>query len=174
MEWWSHSPWNPANNINYTAVESGFALEYLEHPGKNLQPSFYTIPSMENNTLIRMENNTLIRGYQEAFVDKMLSYSLSYDNVLYCMDNETDASPQWGTYWAKYIKSRAAEARVEVEMTEMWGARTLNDPKYNNTVNHPDIYSFIEISQVNHNQNRAHWDSAGEFITLNIERVLGF
>ncbi len=156
---WSDSPWNPANNINYTAEESGFALEYPEHPGKNLQPFFYTVPSMKNNTLIR--------GHQEAFVDKMLSYSLSYGNVLYCMDNETGAAIEWGAYWATYIKTRAAEAGKGVETTEMWDSYALDDPRYDDTVEHPEIFSFIEVSQNNHNRDRVHWDN----VRLMCERI---
>ena len=34
----------------------------------------------------------------------MLSYSLKYGGVLYCIDNETRESPEWGSYWAGYVK----------------------------------------------------------------------
>ena len=151
MHWWPHSPWNPANNINYTSEESGLALEYPKHPGQNLQPFFYSIPSMKDNPLIL--------GYQKAFVDKMLSYSLSYDNVLYCMDNETGASPEWGAYWATYLRTKAAETGREIETTEMWDSHSLSNPVYDNTVEPSETYSFIEISQNNHNSERLHWDN---------------
>jgi len=54
-------------------------------------------------------------GFQQKFVDKLLSYSLQFDNVLYCMDNETSVTSEWGKFWATYIKKRAAEeGKVEL------------------------------------------------------------
>ena len=50
----------------------------------------------------------------------MLSHSLKYGHVLYCMDNETSGEEAWGAYWAKYIRKRAEEAGNEVFVTEMW------------------------------------------------------
>lgn len=89
FESWNHSPYNPANNINYTPDKSGLATAYPKHhPGADKQPFFHTIP--------KMDDNLVLRTYQEAFVDKMLSHSLRYGNVLYCMNNETSTSPAWG------------------------------------------------------------------------------
>ncbi len=156
---WMHSPWNPANNLNYTYEESSFAPEYPKHPGQDLQPFFHTMSSMDDNTLIR--------DYQETFVSKMLSYSLQYDNILYCMDNETNTDPEWGAYWSNYIKAKAVEAGIKVETTEMWDARTLDSPVYDNTFDHPENYSFIEVSQNNHNSDRVHWDN----VRLVCERI---
>jgi len=75
---WETSPWNPANNVNYTFDQTGFARHYPNHPSRDLQPFFHTIPGMPryNRKLDR------VRKYQEAFVAKMLSYSLDYGNVL--------------------------------------------------------------------------------------------
>ena len=87
FESWNHSPYNPANNINYTPEESGLATSYPKHhPGADKQPFFHTIP--------KMDDNKVLRRYQEAFVDKMLSYSLPCGNVLYCMNNEMERPPQ--------------------------------------------------------------------------------
>jgi hypothetical protein len=30
------------------------------------------------------------------------------------MDNETSESPEWGAYWARYIRAEAAEAGVDM------------------------------------------------------------
>jgi hypothetical protein len=47
-----------------------------------------------------LDNNELVLRYQQAFVDKLLSYSLAYPHVLYCMNNETGERVEWGDYWA--------------------------------------------------------------------------
>ena len=148
---WEISPWNPAMNVTYSSEESGFSLEYPNHPGKDSQPFFHTIPEMDNNQLIL--------DYQHAFADYMLSFSLQYDHILYCMDNETSTSAGWGAYWAKRIKRTAEAMGTEVELTEMWDNRTLDAPCYNHTVEDSSLYSFVEVSQNNHNQNRFHWDN---------------
>jgi len=98
--------------------------------------------------------------HQERFVDKILSYSLKFGNVLYCMDNETAVTPEWGKYWSEFIKRRAAEAGVQVHTTEMWDPWNLADSKHNATFDHPETYSFVDISQNNHQKGQAHWDNA--------------
>jgi hypothetical protein len=89
---WDPHPYNPKNNVNYTYAESGFAERYPDHPGRNKQPFFFTTP--------KQRNNVVVFKYQERFVDKMLSHTLRYDHVLYCMDNETSGDEAWGAYWS--------------------------------------------------------------------------
>jgi hypothetical protein len=146
---WEPNPYNPVNNINYTYEESGFAPEYLLHPGQNEQPFFYTTPEQRDNELIL--------GYQKAFVDKLLSISLKYDNVLYCMDNETSGEEAWGIFWADYISQKAAESGVEVYVTEMWDDWDLKGEEHRRTLDHPERYQFADVSQNNHNKGEAHW-----------------
>ena len=50
----------------------------------------------------------------------MLSYSLNYGHVLYCMDNETSTPAQWGQYWIQFIKDRATALGVLVYTTDMF------------------------------------------------------
>jgi hypothetical protein len=145
---WEPNPYNPANNINYTTMESGLLVEYPEHhPGKDEQPFFHTIPGMDDNTVVRQ--------FQEAFVDKMLSYSLPCGNVLYCMNNETSTDPVWGQYWMKYIKDKAAEAGADVYVTDMfdvgWDMDT--EEKFLLSFDNPDLYTFLDISQNTSNKN---------------------
>ncbi|MDP6039337.1 MAG: hypothetical protein QGG64_12360, partial [Candidatus Latescibacteria bacterium] len=89
---WEISPWNPGKNVNYTYEETSFDAEYPEPAHRDQHPFFRSIPGMSDYS----EKLDLIRGYQEAFVDKMLSYSLDYGHVLYCMDNETSTPVEWG------------------------------------------------------------------------------
>ena len=153
---WKPHPYNPANNINYSTAESGLATTYPEHhPGADKQPFFHTIPAMRDNTVVRR--------YQEAFVDKMLSCSLPYGNVLYCMNNETSTPPIWGQYWMAYIRNRAAEAGVEVYVTDMFdkGWNLDTEAKCLMAFDAPELYTFLDISQNNACKNTVekHWQN---------------
>ena len=149
-EFWIHNPFNPKNNLNYTSLESGLAEDYPEHPNSNRQPFFFTLPSLQDNPLLL--------GLQQAYIERLLSISLTYPHVLYCMDNETSGAPEWGAYWAAFIRSRALAAGVQVFMTEMWDQWDITGPMHKATFSHPEIYSFVDISQNNHLSGDAHWD----------------
>jgi hypothetical protein len=148
---WSAQPFNPGNNINYTAEESGLPERIDTHPGRRENPFFRTTP--------RQEDNPLVLRYQTAFVDQMLSISLEYPNVLYCVSNETNESEHWSGYWARYIRDRAAETGVGVEVTEMWDSHDLTHAMHRRTFDHPELYSYVDISQNNHNDAQTHWDN---------------
>ncbi|MEZ6099913.1 MAG: hypothetical protein R3E01_13175 [Pirellulaceae bacterium] len=148
---WKNHPYNPANNINYTFEQSGFVSEYPDHPGANKQPFFFTTPAQRNNDVVMR--------YQQNFVDKLLAYTLRYDHVLYCMDNETRAEPAWGTYWARHIKERAVAAGRSVYVTEMWDDWNLQADSHKETFDHPELYDFVDVSQNNHNSGDKHWDN---------------
>lgn len=148
---WEVHPYNPKNNVNYTYEESGFESSYPDHPGRNKQPFFFTTPAQRNNRVVYQ--------YQEAFVNKMLSHTLRYDHVLYCMDNETSGDPAWSFYWAEYIKKRAAEVGRRVYVTEMWDAWDLKAPQHRHTFDHPELFDFVDVSQNNHNRGEVHWEN---------------
>lgn len=154
---WDHSPWNPGVNVNYTYEQTGFTAEYPAHPSQDLHPFFHSIPGMPRYD----EKLDLVRSYQEAFVDKMLSYSLDYGHVLYCMNNETSTPPQWGQHWINFIKDRAAEKGVSVWATDMFDDAYLGDQATNTHIvfDDPEHYMFADISQVNsRNFDETHWD----------------
>lgn len=154
---WQHSPWRPANNVNYRGEQTGLADKYPLHPSSDRHPFFHTVPGME-----RYEPQyDLLRRHQERFVEKMLSYSLPYGNVLYCMNNETSTPPAWGQYWMQFIRDRAAKAGVAVYATDMFddGWKPEQSEKLRQSLDNPQLYPFIDISQVNsRNFNQAHWD----------------
>ena len=155
---WEISPWNPGNNVNYTYEQTGFAAEYRAHPSQDRQPFFHSIPGMPNYHA-RLDP---IRRYQEAFVDKMLGYSLDYGHILYCMNNETSTPAAWGQYWIHFIKARAAEKGVTVWATDMFDDAHLGPQAKNAPIafDDPDHYMFVDISQVNsRNFDQTHWDS---------------
>ncbi|MBN1844050.1 MAG: hypothetical protein JW810_00075, partial [Sedimentisphaerales bacterium] len=150
--WAQTSPFNPKNNVNYTAAESGLKEVISTHAGQNENRLFHTVPALDNNQLVLK--------YQQAQVDKMLSISLQYDHVLYCMDNETSGSAEWGKYWSEYIRAQAKKRGRTVETTEMWDPWDLADAMHRHTFDHPETYSFVDISQNNHQKGQAHWDNA--------------
>jgi len=150
---WLGHPYNPKNNINYTGQESTLAATYPAPAYRNKQPFFFTTPQQRN---IRA-----VLKYQERFVAKMLSYSLGHGHVLYCMNNETSAQPQWGQHWIGFIKAKAAEKGRTVYATDMFddafeGQRAAHTARIFNDVEH---YMFADISQVNsRNFDQTHWD----------------
>lgn len=148
---WPPHPYNPINNVNYTKQESGLAATYPAHPGQNEQPFFFTTP--------KQRDNTTILQYQQKFVGKMLSHSLKYGHVLYCVDNETNGEEAWATYWAEYIRKASDDARKPVCITEMWDDWNLNGPHHRRTLDHPERYDFVDVSQNNHQKGQKHWDN---------------
>jgi len=157
-ESWTDSPWNPGNNINYTEEETGLAQIYPDHPGKDKQPFFHSVPGMRDYT----DKLDRVRSYQEKYIIKLLSYSLNFGNVLYCMDNETSTPPEWGRYWMAFIDSIADEKGKQVYMTDMFDQffTPQTCPSCLQVLENPDIYTFIDVSQINsRNFDESHWDT---------------
>jgi hypothetical protein len=148
---WPPHPYNPANNINYTYEESGFEPEYPEHPGRNKQPFFFTTPSQRDNKAVFQ--------YQQAFVKKLLSISLNYGHVLYCIDNETSGEEAWATYWAEFVRSEAGDHKINI--TQMWNAKQdMLDEEQRRTIDHPERYDFIDLAQNSWNQGYRNWENS--------------
>jgi len=154
---WEPHPYNPDNNVNYTPEESGLATRYPDHPARDRQPFFHSIPGMP-----RYEKRLdVVRRYQERFVAKMLSCSLDYGNVLYCMNNETSTPVQWGQHWMQFIRDRAREKGVLVYATDMFDDawQPEQSGKLRVAFDDPEMYPFIDASQVNsRNFGQDHWD----------------
>jgi hypothetical protein len=148
---WLAHPYNPRNNVSYDGEQSGLADDYPNHPGANEQPFFFTTPKQRNNA-------RLLR-YQQRFVAKMLEYSLPHGHVLYCIDNETSGEEAWGVYWAEYLRSHAKEAGTRICITEMWDDWNLQSDQHRRTLDHPQRYDFVDVSQNNHQRDQKHWDN---------------
>ncbi len=148
---WPGHPYNPKNNINYTSKESTLAAKYPDHPGRNRQPFFFTTP--------KQRNITAVLEYQKRFVEKMLSYSLKHNHVLYCMDNETSGEEEWAIYWSDLILDTAKEKGRKVYVTEMWDDWDLKAARHKRTFDHPDHYEFCDVSQNNQKKGQEHWDN---------------
>ncbi len=149
---WAYQPYNPINNINYTAEESGLPEEITYNPGRSpTDHSFFqTVPAMRDLSIAR--------SYQEKFVDKLLSVSLQYPHVLYCISNETSERYPWSDYWATYIHDRAAEAGRTVFVTEMRREDDPEAPTFNRIRSMPEVYNFLDISQTTAYNGQEHWD----------------
>ena len=148
---WPTHPLNPRNNVNY-----GFHPEtvFPRQPKGNSNDAFYqTIPVLKHDRKVLK--------YQQAFVDKVLSYALEFDNILYCIDNEQRPQHpyQWGHYWAEYVQKRASEQGRTIYVSEMHrDFKTPRDKslsrtqrmvggKFASLFDYPDIYSFFELSE---------------------------
>ncbi len=159
-ERWEESPWNPANNVNYTFENTRLKASY-GNPGvrpykDSVMHDFYlSVPALANDRV-------LLR-YQQQFMDMILSYSLDYGNILYCMTNEIfiQFSPEWGWYWANYIKKEAAEKGVLVCVSEMYQYPVIRSDQHKASLDHPEIFDFVDISQNSgrYGVGEHHWDN---------------
>ena len=148
---WIPHPYNPKNNINYTESISGLKAEYPNHPGANEQPFFYTTPLQDNNEVVIQ--------YQKRFVEKMLSYTLKHNHILYCIDNETSGDEKWAVFWSEFIVNKADEAGKTICVTEMWDSWDLKSEEHKRTFDHPERYAFCDVSQNNQKKGQVHWDN---------------
>ena len=153
---WEIHPYNPDNNVTYTSDESGLANAYPDHAFRDRQPFFHTPPGMP----LYEPRLDVVRAHQERFVAKMLSLSLEYPNVLYCMDNETTTPEAWGQHWMAFIQTKAAEKGVTVYTTDMFDDvwEPQRSALLRQAFDKPDIYPFIDVSQVNSRTfGEGHW-----------------
>ncbi len=158
---WPVSPWNPKNNINYTSESSGLASSYRSfatHPFLQGVPGH---PVYEKASATRKQKYDLVRSFQDKFIDKLLSITLAYNNVLYCMNNETHEHPAWGLYWMKFIEVKASARGKSVSTTDMFDdvykAETSRGLTYQ--LKNRSKYDYIDVSQTNsRHADQAHWD----------------
>jgi hypothetical protein len=148
---WARNPFNPQNNVNYTVERSKLAVEVKSHPIFAENNFFRSVPSQM--CLLKLLE------YQQKYVDRLLEHAMKYDHILYCMDNETSVSSDWGKFWAEYIKKIGKENGKELQTTEMWDPWDLDHIVHRETMDHPEIYTFVDISQNNHNEGEEHWDN---------------
>ncbi|MFH1743416.1 MAG: hypothetical protein ABIH23_30795, partial [bacterium] len=147
---WIRNPFNPANNSNYTTDNTKLVPEWNHHPAGKVQPFFFSSPGKNND-------GELLK-YQELFVQKVLDITLPYPNVLYCLDNETKAPEEWALHWAEYIRTESVRRGMEAQVTEMWDAWDLTDEHHQRTYNHPELFSYTDVSQNNWQVGQTHYD----------------
>ena len=181
---WAVHPYNPKKNVNYSAEEIGLPTDIDYLPYQKVQPFFTSVPELGYNKKLLQ--------YQETYVDKILSYALSQDHVLYAMNNETCADKLWGQHWAKYIRQKAQEAGRRVYLSDMFDSwdptdgnvagAVVQDPEHHpfnhayyrtatpsNTIAHPEIYDFIDISNHNVQTGETHYQT-GRYVIDQVDR----
>jgi hypothetical protein len=163
---WERNPFNPRNNSNYDYWSSGLSELFQSNGQALINPFFNTVLPIPEP--FDFTYGPQVLSFQQSFVDKLLSITLQYDHVLYCIDNETQAEPKWSIYWAEYIGKVAKEQGKNIYLTEMFdpfdptgGAvegATMQSPSthfftmrsnVNVTLDNPEIFTFVDIS--NHN-----------------------
>lgn len=158
---WPVSPWNPKNNVNYTTASSGLAVSYRSYKGHPFLQGVPGHPSYESALGARKQKYDLVRRYQNAFVDRLLSITLDYPNVLYCMNNETHEDPAWGQYWMDFIKGKAKAHGKRVLTTDMFDDvfKAEDSRVLNSQLRARDKYDYVDASQANsRHADEAHWN----------------
>lgn len=153
---WGRNPWNPLNNNVLTTQNSRLKTE-----------SFTDIKTAENNfffSVPRLNNDSILLSYQKNFVDQLLSISLKYSHVLYCVNNKATKgyAPEWGRYWAEYIQNKAKEEGVKAQVCEL-----LQDSYLENKIDlhaqSSKLFSFYEISNNLNEVGQNHWEKLKQF-----------
>ncbi len=149
MMGWINSPYNPANNVNYTAEEAGLPTEWIDEDTRwNHGPFFHTV----------LNNNTMVMPYQQAWFEKVLEHCLEYPHVLYALMNESNIEPMaaqeaWSEHWIQHLHAKAEEAGTQIYITEMphyvWPNHDEWGPFLREMADRPDLYTFIEVSNNN-------------------------
>ncbi len=145
---WARHPFNPLNNVNYTAAESGLLTEVPFAPaeGPTKHNFFHTVPELENNQRVLR--------HQEAFIDRVLAISLPFPNVLYCINNESGEPPEWSRHWAKRIHQRAKERGATAQVTDMRRREDITHATHRTVYDDTEVYTFADVSQNTGNQIR--------------------
>lgn len=148
---WLENPWRPGNNVNYTQDETTLRNTSV-NLGSSKQEFFFTVPAVNDDPVVLQ--------HQQRFVDRILEHTLEYDHVLYCITNEIHPQfpPQWGWYWAEYIRAKASQAGKTIEVTEMLWEPDMQSEQQKASLDHPEIYSYFECSQNSANSGQENGD----------------
>lgn len=149
---WEKNPWNPKNNVNYSIANTMLAVSY-PNPMKQMHAFFFTVPNLNSDPLVFK--------LQQKFVDKILGYTIRHQHVLYCMTDEIHPlySPEWGWYWAEYIKGTGNLVGNPSETTEMFWTPDIKAEQHRAGLDFPELYTFFEASQNSFNKpGQDNWD----------------
>ena len=176
QELWDHNPWNPNKNVNYTFNNTRLKKGY-GHPKEDMHDFFLSVPSRNKDSLLL--------HYQQRFIQKIMEHSLPYPHVLYCITNEirNQFCPDWGWYWAKFAQAEARKAGRKIQVTEMYWNTKMSDEQHKGSLDHPEIFSYIETSQNSSEKGEVNWNQLvyvreyvrrkGEIRPLNSVKIYG-
>jgi len=150
QEHWLRNPFNPSCNVNYTYEETQLCPRWEEHPAHSPQPFFFSPPTLNDDRVLL--------PYQQDFVRRVLEVALPYENVLYCLDNETATAPEWAWYWGEFVQEEARKRGKRIYLTEMYDPWDLRHWAHQATYTRPDLFAFVEVSQNNWQEGRTHYE----------------
>lgn len=144
---WERNPWNPANNINYTSEDTRLVSAYS--PPQYRGGMSYGEPHDFFMTPPALHDDRLVLERQQRFVEAVLTRALEYPHILYCVSNEIHPQypPEWGWYWASFIRDYAQEAGKHVSIAEMYWVFDFQHEQHRASLDRPDVYDFFEASQ---------------------------
>lgn len=132
-----------------------FDLQYGRYPVHPLNPENninWEPNTIENNRDFYggalSENNEPVLEFQHRYIDKLLSVTLSYDHILYNIQNESTLGAEWENHWAGYLKDAATSYGKKIHITSM---QLLPGNSVRHVMTNRDLYSFVEVSQNNQN-----------------------
>ncbi len=151
---WLHHPWNPDRNINYTEETSGLPGGSIDYMGYDHE-LYYCVPGPVNSG---KSPEPIVLETLQKYVDKVLSYTFQYDNIIYIIENETYQPLDFGNYWIDYINQKAAGANKSVFVTNMVGQP---DPDHERQqfIRRDPMFKYYDYSQNNHNTGQTHYDN---------------
>jgi len=147
---WVKHPWNPRNNVNYTAEETGIPEVWTAFPSSEDNPLLLTVP--------KLNNVSKVLRFQEQFIRKILQVSLRYDHVLYTIQNEVSLPQEWSDYWAEFIHREADRMGRKIQVTDMKDNWDLRHARHQHVIDHPELYTFMDVSQNSHQSGQTQWD----------------
>jgi len=174
---WSASPWNPANNVNYPADSPTFVN--TEVRPQNYQPQ---TPAEVAHRLFavvpELNNDARILGYQNRYIEKMLSITLAYDHVLYQLNNESEFPPEVSNYWAAFVHKQAGAGKVHLcdsrrfHPPSLFGVQfqDVENPEHVNVWANPELYTYVDISQNGGNDGDKHYENLSWYRAQQAER----
>ena len=173
---WELQPFNPANNVNYTdketGLQEGWVNFYQYAPDDDTEKNTpYNIPFF--SAVTDRACNSKLKYYQDEYIRKMLSITLSYDHVLYQIDNESPIPHDVSDYWAAFVHNEAAKRQKKVYVCDSRryhrpcpGAETIfkqfqdwSNPEIHYPILRSELYNFCDISQNNGNTGQLHYDN---------------
>jgi hypothetical protein len=133
-------PLNPASNRNW---EPGLIKNSRDFYGGSLRTG-----------------NIKVLEYQQKYIDKLLSVTFKYNNILYNINNESSVGAYWENYWAQYLIEKASDSNKEIYVTSM---QVVPSNSVRHVLTYRDLFSFAEISQNNQDsrggRGKTHYDN---------------
>ncbi|WP_138429446.1 DUF6298 domain-containing protein [Fodinibius saliphilus] len=152
---WSEHPYNPKNNTNYSTNNTRLPTTWKEPPWREDHPLFLTVPTLNNDIEVLK--------FQEAFISKLLSIALTYNNVLYNIENEASTPLEWSDYWAEFIHKEANATGKKIYVTSMRDNWDIRHQDHLHVLKNVNLYQFFDASQ-NTQMPRRHGEGAGHQI----------